>query len=176
VTKETPLDEPWTCHDCGKQQQLVTHNGKSFYSNSGWYWVQLHPGEKPVYLDMGCFNSYDQDWPDYEGTHETSAWRGGEWEGMWLWVLPSDYFARRDAYRILPRWEMAGDGWRLVTHDNRILGYLKGYTGDVRKKGMYEQLDADRNRLPDSEPMPFTYAKGAVHVYLGLGGPGMVQR
>lgn len=168
--------KPWSCRDCGKEQRLVTHGGTPFYSSDGWYWVQLHPGEKPVYLDMSCFAAYDEEWPDYQGTHETSAWQWGEWEGKGLWVLPADYFERRDAYRRLPRWERTGDGWRLVTHDDRVLGSLRGYPGDVRRRGLYQPLDADGNKLPDSEPMSFTYAKGAVEVHLGLGGEGMVRR
>ena len=167
-------ENPWTCNDCGEQQQLVTHNGKSCYSSNGWYRVQLRPGAKPVYLDMGCFNSYDEDWPDYEGTHETSAWRWGEWEGKGLWVLPADYFERRDAYRRLPRWETDGSGMKLVTHHQQILGYLKRYTGDVRWKGMHQPLDADRNKL--GEPKDYVPARRVVEMRAGLAEPGMVQR
>jgi hypothetical protein len=174
MTKKT-TDEPWSCHDCGKQQQLVTHNGNEFYSSSGWYWVQLHPGEKPVYLDMGCFNSYNEDWPEYDGTYENSPWRGGSWEGKWLWALPADYFARRAAYRLLPRWEQTGNGWKLVAHDGQILGRVEGYGSDARKRGLYKALDADRHPLTDT-PMWAGYARGTVEVHLGLGGEGMVQR
>ncbi|MFE0472381.1 hypothetical protein ACFW2V_12275 [Streptomyces sp. NPDC058947] len=165
---------PWVCHDCGTEQGLIATPRGPILNSSGWYRVQLRPDEKPVYLDKACFDSYDDDWPDYVGTHESSPWQGGEWEGKWLWVLPADYFVRRDAYRRLPRWERDGSGYRLVTEDGWILGLVQGYGGDARKRGLYKPLTADRE--PIGEPMTLTYAKGAVHVYLGLGGPGMVQR
>jgi hypothetical protein len=174
MTEKTFTGEPWSCNDCGIQQKPVTHNGKSFYSSDGWYWVQLRPGAKPVYLDMGCFNSYDQDWPDYVGTHESSAWQSGEWEGKNVWALPADYFERRDAYRNLPRWEPFGDGMKLVTRHQQILGYIQRYTGDIRFKGMYQPLDADRNKL--GEPKHYMSARRVVEMHAGLTEPGVVQR
>src|SRR5688500_751402 len=110
MNENTTTEEPWSCHDCGEKQELKTaKGGRTWYSNAGWYWVQLHPGEKPVYLDLECFESYNKDWPDYDGTYESSPWYGGEWQGKFVWVLPADYFARRDAYRLLPRWERTGN-------------------------------------------------------------------
>ncbi|MFD8648661.1 hypothetical protein [Streptomyces mirabilis] len=167
--------EPWRCHDCGEWQELKTSRGRSWYSNAGWYWAQLHPGEEPVHLDASCFESYDIDWPDYIGTHESSAWQGGSWEGKWLWALPADYFERRDAYRRLPRWERTASGWDLVDSTQQILGRIEGYPGDNRKRGLYRALDARREPLPDG-PMTAPYAMGSVEVHLGLGGPGQVRR
>lgn len=168
--------KPWSCHDCGKQQDAITNNGQTYYNSNGWYWVQLRPDEKPVYLDKGCYDSYDQDWPDYVGTHESSPWQGGSWEGKWLWALPADYFERRDTYRKLPRWEAHGEGYRLVTHDHRVLGGIQRYTGDVRKKGQYRLVGADWRTLPGSEPMEWVPAKRAIEAHAGLGGEGAVQR
>lgn len=168
-------EEPWSCHDCGVQQKLVTHNGQSFHNSNGWYWVQLHPGEQPVYLDMNCFNSYDQNWPDYTGTHETSAWRWGEWEGRGLWVLPENYFVRREAYLRLPRWEMGGSGWKLVTHDNRVLGRVERHGSSIREKAMYRALDADWKPVPGIEPERAGIVQGMLEVHLGLNRPGMVR-
>lgn len=168
-------ETPWACHDCGEEQEVVTGSGgRSWYSNSGWYWVLLHPEGPPVYLDKGCFDSYDQDWPDYVGTHESSPWQGGSWEGKWLWVLPADYFERRDAYRALPRWERAGDGYKLVTRHNQTLGFIRAYSGDLRWRGMYQPLDADRNKLGD--PQDYVPAKRTVEVHAGLTDLKAVQR
>lgn len=167
-------EKPWICNDCGEQQESVTHNGKSFYNTNGWYWVQLRPGAKPVYLDSGCFGAYDEDWPDYVGTHETSAWQWGEWEGKGLWVLPADYFERRDAYRKLPHWETDGSGMKLVTHHGQILGYVTRYTGVPSWRGIYHPQDADRNKL--GEPLHYVPALKVVEVHNGLNEPGMVQR
>lgn len=176
MNENTTSEEPWSCHDCGKQQELRTENGRAWYDSSGWYRAQLRPGQRPVYLDKVCFDSYNQDWPDYDGTYENSPWQGGDWQGEWLWALPVDYFARRDAYRLLPRWTTYGNGWKLVAHDGRILGWVEGYQGDARKKSLYRSLDSFREPLPGSVPMWAMYARGAVEVYLGLTEDGMVQR
>lgn len=165
----------WVCHDCGAEQGLIATPQGPLHNSSGWYRVQLRPGENPVYLDRQCFDAYNDDWPEYDGTHENSPWQGGTWEGKWLWVLPADYFARRDAYRLLPRWQQTRNGFKLVTYDNRILGLIEGYGIDVRKRGLYKALDADRNPLVDT-PMWAGYARGTVEVHLGLTDPGMVQR
>ncbi|MFE4863279.1 hypothetical protein, partial [Streptomyces sp. NPDC056670] len=158
-TRETVVHaaegEPWHCNDCGKVQQVASN-----HNSNGWYWVQLRPGETPVYLCIGCFGLYDQDWPDYVGTHESSAWRGGSWEGKWLWALPADYFERRAAFLLLPHWDFASSGWKLVTHDGQTLGWVAGYPGDVRKNGLYRALDAHREPLPDGGPMSLPYAMG----------------
>jgi hypothetical protein len=171
----TAINEgPWTCNDCGARQKLHTQGKQSWYSSDGWYWVQLRPGAKPVHLDMGCFNAYDEDWPDCVGTHESSPWQWGEWQGNGLWVLPVDYFERRDAYQKLPHWETVIDGMKLVTHHQQILGYIKRYTGAARYTSMHQPLDADRNKL--GEPKDYVPARRVVEVHAGLTEPRMVQR
>lgn len=166
--------EPWRCRDCDKQQELVTSGSRSWYSNSGWYWVQLRPGQKPVYLCIGCFDSYNDDWPDYVGTHESSPWHGGTWEGKWLWVLPADYFERRDAYRRLPHWERVADGMKLVDQHDQILGRVRGYAGDARKKGLYQALDAEGKAI--TGPLEQWRCLNAIEASHGLVGPEEVRR
>lgn len=173
MSVDTSADKPWRCNDCGTKQELTTHNGKSFYSSSGWYRALLHPDGKPVHLDTACFDSYNDDWPDYIGTHETSAWQWGQFEGKGLWVLPADYFERRDAYRRLPRWKAVGDELALVTHDGRTLGRLTRYTGEARRTGVYQPRDADWGKL--GEPMEYLLARRTVEARNGLGQPGTVQ-
>lgn len=169
-------DKPWSCRNCGKEQSLRTENGRSWYSSNGWYWVQLHPGEEPVYLDLSCYYDYESQWPDYVGTHESSPWADGSWEGSWCWALPADYFERRDIYMKLPQWELTNGGERLITYDEQILGYVQGYPGDMRKQGQYRPQDSDRQTLPGTRLMGLAEAKGALLVHLGLTAKGDVRR
>ncbi|MGW9067946.1 hypothetical protein ACWGQT_00640 [Streptomyces yangpuensis] len=165
---EAAAEEQWSCNDCWKHQERKHWRGRTWYDNSGWYRVLLRPDAEPVHLCERCFRAYDEDWPEYVGTWESSAWQSGSWEGKWLWALPADYFERREAYRKLPRWGRTHYGWELKSENGIVLGRLEGFPGDARKKGLYRPLDSHGRALHDGSPRPYAEAMEEVLSYLQL--------